>query len=205
VSLSAGEPVVFPKMPAELTETLADGTRVLVRPIRPEDKEKLSAGLEQLSPQSRYLRFLRPVAELSDRELAYLTEIDYTSHFAWAAQAVDLPGQPGLGVARYVRDPLDPEVAEAAVAVVDGFQGRGLGTILMTLLAGTALENGIRRFRAFVLPENRKVLKSLGRRGAEFRSEDGLIRVDFPLEGDSPMHHVLRAAADGSLPAEPHH
>jgi GNAT superfamily N-acetyltransferase len=187
---------------SELTKTLADGTRVIIRPIRPDDKKKLAAGLEALSPHSRYLRFMRPVAELSDRELAYLTELDYTHHFAWAAQAADLPGRPGLGVARYVRDPLDPEVAEAAVAVIDDFQGLGLGTILMTLLAETALDNGIRRFRAFVLPENQNVLSSLRKRGAELRSENGLIRVDFPLDGDSPLQ-VLRASADGSLPAEP--
>ncbi len=190
-------------MPPELIETLADGTRVLIRPIRPEDKEKLAAGLKQLSPRSRYLRFMRPVADLSDRELAYLTEVDYTDHFAWAAQAVDLPGQPGVGVARYVRDPLDPEVAEAAVAVIDDFQGLGLGTILMRLLTETALDNGIGRFRAYVLPENRKVLKSLQKRGAEFRSADGLVRVDFPLE-ESPLREILRGSADGSLPAEPH-
>jgi GNAT superfamily N-acetyltransferase len=195
-------------MPEHLQEhvvTLTDGTRALVRPIQPDDKEKLLDGLERLSPESRYRRFMRPVASLTDRELSYLTEIDYHDHFAWAALASDLPGEPGLGIARYIRDPLDPEVAEAAVAVVDEYQGLGLGTILLRLLAATALAHGIGVFRAWVLPENRRVIEPLRRRGAEFHHQDGLVRIDVALvpaeeAADSALREALRAAAEGAFP-----
>jgi len=188
--------------------TLNDGTRALVRPIRPEDKEKLLEGLERLSPRSRYLRFMRPVRDLTERELAFLTEVDYHDHYAWAAVALDLPDQPALGIARYVRDPCDPVVAEAAVAVVDEFQGRGLGKILLHLLARTAMSHGITRFRAWVLPENRRVTEPLRRRGADLHYQDGLVQVDVPLpetleQEDSVLRQALRATAVGEFPAEP--
>ena len=189
----------------EYCEHLRDGTTVLIRPIRPDDKQKLVEGLERLSPESRYQRFLRPVSTLTDRELRYLTEIDYADHFAWGALAADEPGQPGLGIARYVRDPKDPEVAEAAVAVVDAAQGKGLGTLLLERLIETARAHGIRVFRAWALGENRTVIEGLKALGARLHRDDGLIRIDLDLpetfEG-SPMEAALRAAA-GGMPLEP--
>lgn len=127
---------------------LLDGTRVRIRPIVPQDKERLVAAFERLSPESRYRRFLSPVDEITPDLLRRLTEIDYVDHFAWAALLADDPGEPSVGVARYVRLPDEPGVAEAAVTVVDEYQGRGLGTLLQALGA-VALEHGIRRFRGF--------------------------------------------------------
>ena len=117
-----------------LTAELRDGTRVLIRPIEPEDKGLLLSGFEQLSEQSRYRRFLAPVPKLTESQLTYLTEVDHDTHEALVA--VDA-GQPlrGLGVARYVRLQDHPEIAEAAVTVIDAYQGRGLGTLLLALLA----------------------------------------------------------------------
>jgi GNAT superfamily N-acetyltransferase len=191
--------------PNEEIVTLRDGTRARVRPIRPDDKDALLAGFERLSPQSRYRRFLRPVKNLSERELKYLTEIDYTSHFAWVAADPD-DDMNGYGVARYVRDPKDPEVAEAAVAVIDNQQGKGLATILMQLLSATARENGIRAFRGWVLGDNREVLEPLERRGARRIADEGVLRVEVELdevfEGSS-VQEILRAAAAGEIEPEP--
>jgi GNAT superfamily N-acetyltransferase len=178
---------------------LRDGTPVLVRPIRPDDKALLRKGFERLSPASRYRRFLSPVDELSDAELAYLTEIDYLDHFAWAAVRADRHDE-GLGVARYIRVKDEPEVAEAAVTVIDEYQGRGLGTLLLALLGAAALAAGIRFFRAFVLADNipmRDLLNSLGAQTG-FDSP-GVVRFDVPLDPqilpDSPPGRVLKAVA----------
>jgi GNAT superfamily N-acetyltransferase len=184
---------------------LKDGSRARVRPIQPDDKDALAAGLDRLSNESRYRRFLRPVTRLSDRELQYLTEVDYTNHFAWVAAD---PGDDmnGYGVARYVRDPKDPEVAEAAVAVVDDQQGNGLGSILMRLLVATALDNGITTFRGWVLGDNREMLGPLERIGARRTPEQGVLRVEVSIgemfEGSS-VHEILRAAAAGTIDPEP--
>ncbi|HAX82901.1 MAG TPA: N-acetyltransferase [Actinobacteria bacterium] len=186
--------------------TLRDGTRALIRPIRAEDKEALAQGLARLSSESRYRRFLRPVTSLNERELKYLTEIDYTNHYAWVAVAVDDPGQPGLGVARYIRDPLDPEVAEAAVAVVDDYQGMGIGTMLLRVLVAAAQENGIHTFRAWVLGDNTSILRPLERIGARRKPDHGVLRIEVDLAevfDGSSIQDALRAVAAGEFQPEP--
>jgi GNAT superfamily N-acetyltransferase len=185
--------------------TLRDGSKVLIRPIRADDKEALTRGLGRLSPDSRYRRFLRPVTSLSDRELKYLTEIDYTSHFAWVAVNPDDPGD-GWGVSRYVRDPKDPEVAEAAVAVVDDQQHKGVGAYLLQFLTASAIANGIHTFRGWVLGDNVEILRPLERIGASRTPDHGVLRIEVELTDDfegSPIQEALRSVARGEFLPEP--
>jgi GNAT superfamily N-acetyltransferase len=188
---------------------LTDGTPVRVRPIIPADKPRIAEGLAALSAESRYLRFLRPVDHLSPEELTYLTEIDYRTHFAWGAELARGRDHPGIGLARYVCLPEDPTTAEAAIAVLDQYQGRGLGGILLSLLAESALENGVERFRSYVLSDNRKVLEALDEPGIERREEDNMVRFDIPLPlpahavRDSALYEALRAVARGEVEIRP--
>ena len=137
---------------------LDDGTRVRLRLVRPTDKELLVRGLARLSPASRYRRFLTDKDHFSPDELRYLTECDGTNHLAIGASLVHPEpkeeGPEGLGVARFVRDPRHPEVAEAAVAVIDDYQGRGLGRLLCRRLVQAARERGIERFACEMMPGN---------------------------------------------------
>jgi GNAT superfamily N-acetyltransferase len=188
---------------------LADGTPVRVRPIVPADKPRIVEGLARLSVESRYLRFLRPIDHLSKEQLSYLTEIDYQAHFAWGAELAGGSPHRGIGLARYVCQTDDPATAEAAVAVLDEYQGRGLGGILLALLAESALENGVERFRSYVLSQNRKVITALTRPGIEQQLEDDMIRFDIPLPlpedalRDSALYETLRAAARGEIEVRP--
>lgn len=164
---------------------LRDGTRVLVRAVLPEDKTKLQAGLGRMSEQSRYYRFMSYVNRLSETQLRYLTEIDFEKHLAFLALDPDDPEQPVLGVARCIRIDREPDAAEAAVAVVDSHHGRGLGTLLLGLLAAAAAKVGIRRFRAFVLAENVGMLHLFRDLGAAIAPSDAtLFVVDMPLPED---------------------
>lgn len=184
--------------------SLRDGTRVTIRPVIPDDKERFLDGFSRLSPRSRYRRFMAPLDELTPDMLAQFTEVDYVDHFAYVALLADEPGERGIGVARYVRLEDEPDVAEAAVTVIDEFQGRGLGTILLEALGEVALENGIRSFRGYLLLENRPMLELLEQMGAtaEFESP-GLYRVEVDLPARpqagrrSPLHEVFRALAKG--------
>ena len=194
---------------------LRDGTRAIIRPIRPEDRDRLREGLSRLSPESRYLRFHTPVVELTDEQLTYLTEIDYRDHMAWVALDPYEPDEPGMGVARYVRLEEDPTAAEAAITVADRYQGRGLGSVLLGILARSAREQGIHTFRSYVLEENTAMLRIFERLGAtqvpprEGEVGEGVIRIDLPLpeqaEGveDSVIRRVLRYAASRELPELP--
>jgi RimJ/RimL family protein N-acetyltransferase len=183
---------------------LRDGTRVLLRPVVPDDKQALRDGFARMSPASRYQRFMSPIDDLTDEMLAYLTEIDYVNHFAWVALLVDEPAGVGVGVARYVRLRDEPDVAEAAVTVVDEWQGRGLGTILVDALGAVALQNGIRTIRGYVLEENRRMRDVLEAAGARISHDSpGLLRVEVDVAArakqvrGTPLGAVLEALARG--------
>lgn len=189
--------------PEDYTAALEDGTGVLFRGVRPDDKDRLASGLARLSPESRYLRFFRHVDHLTDVELRYLTEVDFRDHFAWVATLPGLPGEPGAGVARWIRLRDAPAEADAAVTVVDEYQHRGIGTALLWLLARSAIERGVEAFRVTVLGQNRRILDLLQGFGAEpAHWESGVAEVLVPLTGhdlvaEPPARLVLKAVAAG--------
>jgi len=186
----------------ELVE-LHDGSKVLIRPIEPRDRELLLAGFETLSPESRYRRFFTPLTTLDSRWLTYLTEVDHHDHEALVAESV-ATGQP-VGVARYIRLSEQPTVAEIAVTVVDRWQGKGAGTALLAMLSRRARSEGIMRFHATCLAENRAMLELL-RGFATERSQETAgdvveLDIDLPAEFErgNPLHAALTHAATGRL------
>jgi RimJ/RimL family protein N-acetyltransferase len=126
---------------------------IALRPIRPDDKHLLVAGLGRLSERSRYQRFLSAKPRLSPSELRYLTEVDHVDHVALVAVLAASPATL-IGVGRWVRDTEHPNEAEIAIAVADELQGRGVGTTIGRALADAALDRGIVRFTATMLPDN---------------------------------------------------
>ena len=140
--------------------TLRNGTRVLIRPIRPQDKAALATGHALLSPETQRLRFLAPKPRLTSTDLRYLTEVDGHDHVALVAFLADQPDVI-VAVGRFVRLAEDPLAAEFAIVVGDELQGAGLGTELAQRLAAEAREHGIRRFTATILSENVAVRRLL--------------------------------------------
>lgn len=134
---------------------LRDGSRVRIRQVRRTDRDLLERGFERLSPESRYRRFLTPMHELDQKTLRYLTDLDHRDHEAMIA--LDESGE-GVGVARYVRSAVRPDTAEVAVAVVDGWQGRGLGTLLLQAISVRARDEGVRTFTALMLASNHEMM-----------------------------------------------
>jgi RimJ/RimL family protein N-acetyltransferase len=169
-------------------------TGLAVRPIRAEDKDALLELFERLSPRSRLRRFLAPKPRLSQRELAYFTEVDHRIHEAIVAVA---PDGAFVGVARYACGPGDREVADVAFAVADAWQGRGIATALARLLVERARANGLRAFRATTLPENRAARRLLARTGFELRAIDaGVLELELDLAGgDAPAAAAAQRAA----------
>jgi RimJ/RimL family protein N-acetyltransferase len=190
---------------------LRDGSEVLVRPIEPDDKKDLVRGFKALSPESRYRRFLTPMTRLSPKLLRYLTEIDHHDHEPLVAVSADELAP--VGVARYIRSAHDADAAEVAVAVVDHWQRRGVATELLRRLAGRAVEEGVDRFVATCLAENRDVLELLEEVGPHRvrKTEGGTVEIEIELpvstSGDAPLRAALRRAASGVLsfrhPLEP--
>ena len=173
---------------------LRDGSEVIIRELTRKDAPVLAEAFERLSPQSRDLRFLSPKPRLSTVELDYLTNVDGDTHEALGA--VDVVTRRGVGVARFVRLAPEAPVAEVAVTVVDDWQRRGLGTLLLEELNERARAVGIERYTALVSGENKAVVALLDRIGARILSADvsaGTVQyeLDLPAAG---LGHSLRAA-----------
>ena len=132
---------------------LTDGFEVVVRPIRPSDKELLATGLTRLSEATIQRRFLGPKPRLTRGELRYLTEVDGIDHFALVAVAPEWRDAI-VASARWVRLVADPLAAEAAIVVADPLQGKGLGRFLAREMADAARDRGIRRIHASMLSDN---------------------------------------------------
>jgi GNAT superfamily N-acetyltransferase len=164
---------------------LHDGTKIFLRPVRPEDKPKFVAGLARLSEESQYLRFFTSKVKFTDAELRYLTEVDGVNHFAIAAGLVAPDGSEGdgVGIARFVRLEGEPDVAEPAVVVVDELQGRGLGRLLMERITDAAAERGVKRFRSEFLAVNKPMKELLVHLspGAQFTPHGPVVTAEFPI------------------------
>ncbi len=177
---------------------LRDGSSVVIRPIEADDRDHLRAGFDQLSEQSRYMRFQAPLASLSDQQLAYLTDIDHHDHEALLA--LDPSSDDVVGVARFVR--INDGVAECAVVVADEWQGRGVATELLDRLVARAREEDVDRFTALVLAENAEALRLLERLGDTVQSRVGSqveldIELPVPPERSPHIKLVLQTAARG--------
>src|SRR5271165_5942151 len=183
---------------------LRSGHRVLVRALRPDDAPGLAEAFEQLSETSRYRRFFTAKPHLSEQTLAFLTDVDHHDHEALVAVAPD-SGQL-VGVARFIRIPGEPDLAE--VAVTDSWQRRGLGTALLRELAQRAAEEGIRHFTAEILAENKPMLTLARRLGdAETTCHGSTVsaRIDLTPAAEQAgtssydCYDLLRAAARGEF------
>jgi RimJ/RimL family protein N-acetyltransferase len=140
---------------------LRDGTPILLCCLQPENRDELVRGFSRLSASSRRFRFLSPLHKLTDRQARELTEVDQRSHVAIAARDLSRPDQPGMGVARFVRLQEDPKTAEFAITVLDEYQHRGLGTLLLKTLLKAAQSLGLRKLRGYVLADNLAMIRLL--------------------------------------------
>jgi RimJ/RimL family protein N-acetyltransferase len=158
--------------------TLQDGTVLLVRPLEPEDRERLDAAVAKLSPQSRYLRFAAPKPRLTKADLDHLLDLDH--HDREALLAFDPSTGEGIAVARYAPVTGQAHVVEVAVTVTDAYQGRGAGTALTALLTERARAEGVVALRAVTLAENTRAIAMLRRGGFRPVGRDGAM-LEFEL------------------------
>jgi RimJ/RimL family protein N-acetyltransferase len=165
------------------TVELRDGTQVHLRPIAPEDEPLLHDAVAAMSERTVYFRFFSPIKRMSDALAHRLAVVDYQDRFAIVAATHRPTGKERIvGVARYDRA-RGTDVAEVAVAVIDEFQRRGLGGILLAELARVGRGHGIKTFQLIVLPENRQMLGLLRKLGwiHQARLAGGVYEIAFDL------------------------
>ena len=186
----AGTVVVFgpgyPPQGAQVHRSaqLKDGQRIIIREVRREDCRLIEEGFAGLSSRSRFLRFRGGKARLTEDELDRLTDPEDHDDVALGAVAKGGPGGRSMpvGVARFVRLEPDGDSAELAMTIVDTFQAKGAGTLLLAALARQAEACGVHKLIALVHSENRG-MRGLANRfhAAEKHRENGEIEYEFDV------------------------
>src|SRR5712692_1621628 len=150
--------------PSELMRAvvLKDGASARIRPIRPDDEPRLVDLYERLSRHTAYQRFFTVLRRLPSDWYHFFANVDYVRRLALVAERETVAGVQLIGVGRYEPSE-EPDTAEVAFVVEDGWQGRGLGGILLDAVLGAAEARGIRRFRADVQADNHRMLRQIGR------------------------------------------
>ena len=179
VTRTAAQRLVAEVKPIEAR--VRDDLPLLLRPMLPTDRTRLTEAIGRLSPESHRSRFFT-LGPLSERVIDYLVDLDFVDHFAWMVSTVDQSEARLVASARYIRTTDDPETAEVAFGVGDDHQGRGIGTLLLGALAIAARENGIVRFSADVLADNAPMRAVLDKAGASWDyGEPGVVTTVVPV------------------------
>ena len=183
---------------------LPDGTTVQIRPIRPDDRDRLLAMWSRTSAESRRLRFLGPF-NLDESNVGRFTDLDPNLQFAVVATRGRGDAETIVGLAQFERDPDHPEQAEFAALVEDAHQGRGVGTALVRVLAEEAADAGITHLTGDILADNVRMLNLIREIGLEYHSDRdaGVVRSDLELEITDRFLDVVegseREAAEAAL------
>lgn len=144
-------------------EHLRDGSPIEIRALQPQDEADMLAAIDRTSTQSLQRRFFSIKRHFSPMERAFFMEVDFQKHVAIAAHAVASGHSAIVGGGRYIV--FEPGRAEMAFVVVDSWQSRGLGSVLMRHLVKIARDAGLQELTAEVLPENtamRKIFEKFG-------------------------------------------
>jgi acetyltransferase len=186
-----------PRYPVELIDVvhLANGARVLLRPVLPQDLALQAPFFQGLSDESRYNRFLNPMRSFPPGLLERFTRIDHQSHVALLAETVSDGTEIVVGEARYVVDK-HGDSAEFAIAVADEFQGMGLGRLLLDRLACIAAHAGLSQLFGETLATNDNMLRLARKAGFSLEREPQameLIRLTKALKSSTanyPCHQT---------------
>src|SRR6266436_7387887 len=139
---------------------LKNGETLRIRPIRPDDEPLLVALYDRLSRHTAYQRFFTVRRRLPPDWIHYFANVDYRRRLALVAERETVAGVEVIGVGRY--EPSDQEATgEVAFVLEDGYQGQGLGAVLLDAVVQAGTERGLTRFRAYVLAGNQRMLRLL--------------------------------------------
>jgi GNAT superfamily N-acetyltransferase len=157
------------------TDQMRDGRVIEIRALKPTDEADMLVAVERIGVRSLYRRFMGAKRGFSDKERAFFLNVDFVNHVALVAVVKEGDHASIVAGGRYIVE--RPGVAEVAFAVVDDYQGQGIGAVLLRHLAALARQAGVKEFTAEVLPDNTPMLKVFEKSGLKFnskRSADGV-------------------------------
>ena len=139
-----------------IVETLRDGRSVTIRALKPEDRSAMLSAVRRVSPQSLYRRFFGPKRGFSEKETDFYVNVDFATHVALVAVVGEAGKETIVGAGRYIV--AGPGKAELAFAIIDEYQGQGIGTALLRHLVLIGRKTGLQQLVAEVLAENAPML-----------------------------------------------
>jgi RimJ/RimL family protein N-acetyltransferase len=146
-----------------VTERLRDQRQVTIRAVRPDDKGLIIDGLNKVSAESIYRRFLMTKKQITPQGLKLATEVDFVDVVALVA-VLEKDGSAQIaGGGRYLRT--TGQRAEVAFLIGDPFQGLGIASRLFKHLVAIARDSGITQFEAEVLRSNEAMIRVFARSG----------------------------------------
>lgn len=158
----------------KINTQLANGRQILLRPMRPDDEDRLRDGIDKLSARSRYMRFFSGVQKLPDAVIKRLVSVDGRRHIAWGAIDIDASGRPAIGAAHAIRTEM-PGSSDLALGVLDAYHGEGLARALIAAVLYDCDAQGIRQIRADVLLENKKAQRLFRAIGGICHTRSGFV------------------------------
>lgn len=183
--MSEAAPTTF-SQPARLR----DGMPVLIRSIRPDDRQRIIDAFHKLEPETIYTRFFSAKRELTEADLSRIEASDFVHAVTLVATIRDGDDETIIGGGAYtvLERPGEPPTAEVSFTIEEDYHGQGLSTLFMQLLTQIGRERGIRRFEAEVLIGNAPMLEVFKHSGLTLhtRTEDGVVHVVMDLDGDAP-------------------
>jgi acetyl coenzyme A synthetase (ADP forming)-like protein len=191
----------------EFDVLLRDGRAIRLRPIKPEDAPREHRFFQRVGPESVYRRFFQVKTDLTPDELRHFTNVDYEDRMAFVA----IQDDEMVAVGRYDvlldKSEGDKRVAEVAFLVQDDFQGRGVGSLLLQHLTVYARLQGITEFEAFVLDDNRAMMRIFRNSGYKLVRQlgEGVYRVEYPIEysleaREAEWEHEKRSVTASLMP-----
>ena len=169
-----------------VVETLRDGRSVTIRALKPEDRSAMLSAVGRVSPQSLYRRFFGPKRGFTEKETDFFVNVDFVTHVALVAVISEGGKDTIIGAGRYIVT--QPGKAELAFAIIDEYQGQGIGTALLRHLVLIARESGLQQLDAEVLQENVAMLTLFRKCGFAFKKIGGAGVVHVVLDLRQAVH-----------------
>lgn len=169
-------------VPESIRVKLTSGFRMLLREVVPEDRARALEAFDRLSVGSVHHRFWTDLSILDEKMVDRLVIADQINHVAWCALDPDNLDDPGYGACSLWRYSDDPTSAEISFTILDAFQGRGIGTVLMAVLWVLAKRLGIDLLRANVLVGNRRAVAWFMELGGRVVESGEVAEIDFVLD-----------------------
>ena len=163
---------------------IKDSTYICFKALEESDRERYIAGFNKLSETSVYHRFFGFKKELTKSQIDELLNVDNQDHIAWSAFDIIDEEPIGIGVGRFKRSKSNPKEAELGLTVIDEYQGKGVGTVLLAVMYYLGAAVGLETFSGVILVDNVRLIRRFYELGAQFKRTYNIYEMTLPVYRD---------------------